>query len=155
MISSIKQSNIAYYLQYITQWKLMIDTLHFSTLGTSYYENYNGVHLPQLLYVHTHFSFVQETWTTVPFSLHKFPVALWPPHCLWLCKKWNVTCCLYPHHWLAMSSLSYYIMRNCRALLVSGNASGNLPLPNITTRAWSQLSSSERLNILQMNFSAN
>ena len=46
-------------------------------------------------------------------------------------------------------------MFNCGALLVSVNASGNLHLPNRTTRALSQLPSSEILNILQMNFSAN
>ena len=40
-------------------------------------------------------------------------------------------------------------------LHVGGNASGALHLPYITTCALSQLPSSERLNILQMNFSRN
>ena len=48
----------------------MIYTLYFTTLGMTYYENKHRVTLPQLLYLHTHFSFVQETRTTVTFSLH-------------------------------------------------------------------------------------
>ncbi len=73
--------NIIYNFElYITHWKLMLYTLYFSTLGMPYYDNQHRVTLSQLLYLHTHFSFVQETRTTVTFYLHSIVNA----HCSYM-----------------------------------------------------------------------